>query len=634
MWKYYSTIIILEFIKERDGDLTRKVILGMVAIIFLIMVMGCSAVVVSDKSSNVAVVEDYFFLVETQEEEKEWGNLYYQQLGKERKKMAGNVLNGAFRYSPVNKTLIYVDKEKNLHLQLDDQGTQLVTTEVWPYFFELAADGSAFTFFRDGESIDFYVQAVGQEREKINSPLWAEQKLMADGSGVFYITDDSQLYLKKLAGEKEKIASDVDFFHVSGNGQTVVYLNKEGLYLRHLTQDDQRKLTDKAVVNSKISWDGQKTLFLADYNYVAGKGELFAFKDNQASAWVASDITDFAMDEQGETVYYLNDDQILLKKNLTTDESKRIGNNVLHFIVNFPQKLVAYLDGENNLFVIKGQQDSEKVAEHVQSYSFYGDTVVYLNDDDQLMAKKIGQEKQLIAADVLGYQVATNMTSICYYNKKDELYLQVGSKTPVLMLEDLKKYQQIYFSNMLIYENNLTLRDLVGFWQEKENDLLLEIRNDGQLKITDGDEWLEVKVEEVVSATETNLELMVVHEDGYYHDSIICEINKDNQLIIDEFFFTKINREEFTNKLAALELLQEKVQQSYEKLYQYNYIPAEIVMREEPSVNGTIMGSIERGEYYFTDFYIDDALNIWYYTYFFHESTGTWQEGWIKNDDL
>lgn len=95
--------------------------------------------------------------------------------------------------------------------------------------------------------------------------------------------------------------------------------------------------------------------------------------------------------------------------------------------------------------------------------------------------KKIGQEKEKLASDVMEYIIADNGRDIAFTNKSNELYYKHDEEEVQKVIDDVSVYSKVLFANTLLYEKRLQLSDLVGIWRNTEaDDGFLEITADGK----------------------------------------------------------------------------------------------------------------------------------------------------------
>jgi len=253
-----------------------------------------------------------------------------------------------------------------------------------------------------------------------------------------------------------------------------------------------------------------------------------------------------------------------------------------------------------------------------------------LSEDAELYIKEPGKEKVKLAADVQNYVISDYDNSISYYTKDYQMYLKSIEGEATVVVDNVRDYNYITFSDSLLFEKKLLLDDIKGIWYANMDgeEVLFEITNDYNINIYESGEnklTCPVKLE---NAYDNYGDLMIEDTSNYYsNDPCYIEYINASEMKMDGTSFMKIEKNGLDAKLQAQKVAFEEQQKAgalqnkidaawntaYDILYTYQYVTVDVAnYRENPSTDAYIIGTINKdNEFYIEDTFVDDAGEIW-----------------------
>ncbi len=190
-----------------------------------------------------------------------------------------------------------------------------------------------------------------------------------------------------------------------------------------------------------LSKDGSK-LFYSDKE----SGSLYfrlVNKPKKDAEKIASDVTDYEINEEGTLVTYLKNGD-LYQHNLK--ESTKLQSDVREFWTTENGKKILFVDNENTLYIKNGKKDAEKIKGEI-NYVYYVSSdlsKIYYAADGTLFYKKGNKDPQKIDSDVSRIFNIYD-TGEVFYAKENEKETDENSDTDSSIKYEETTYSLYYF---------------------------------------------------------------------------------------------------------------------------------------------------------------------------------------------
>lgn len=615
--------------------------------IVLIILSGCNQSTPASKSNvqEPTIIEDTLLLYIANDDNEYLGDLYLKKGSGEKERLSNDVRKYNLRFLASKDVVVFLDKENNLYFKENGKEKELISADATSNY-EILGDETGVVFL-SGKTNDLYIKIWGQEKEKIASDV-IFYDFTSDGKTIGFIDEANNLYVKKDGAEKEKLNSNATYFGLSDDGNIFYFFNREyDFYIRDLSKSDNDKITTGVIDNVQISRDGKIITYLNEYNYEKDKGELYLLKLGESPKKVASDVTDYQLCNDSEMIYYLNEEKNLFSVVIDKEEKNKVAGEIVNFSVPSLGDIVVYENTDETIYIHTYGSEREKIGDDIKEWRFIDNNIVYLTKDKNLYIKEFGKEKEKIAIDIENYTVSEFKKTLSYYTTGFELYIKTFGSDSKKIVDNMNDFSDIWFSNRLLFEKKLSIKDIQGNWHgfDDGEELFIEFTNQDIFKIYYGSELLgEAKVT-MENATLTAGDIVLEENNGDYDifdDSsyLFVKYNNEKEIVIDDVVFKKIGKEEFDNKIAyqkkileeqiALEnKIREAYDLAYEILYTYQVIGVEGAnFRESPSIDARSLGTINKfSEFYIDDTFVDDNGLVWCYIGAYDQN-GYYTTGW------
>lgn len=340
----------------------------------------------------------------------------YALTGKDKsQKIASNAVK--FIYAEALNKYIVINKDKDL-FTIDKNENRSEIDAFVNYIDTPKADSTIIYYINeDGE---LYEKDNEKDKSKIIARDVKEYRYI-NKNDIAYKKSDDYLYVKKEAKESFKLAEEVSKYEFSKDLKNIIYMAGDGLYLQSVNEDKKEALAKEGC-----------TTFQGKF---IGKNSLVYLINNEGS------------DNRGE-LYYKDKGHDPLK----------LASNVISMEVTKDEKGLYYLDDNNSLYFIGfNRKEPVEVLKDVVKASVYENKVVALNKDNKLFINN-----EALDEDIEKFNV--NGNDIVYLKTNGEGFIKRDNKEPELIIEDYKKYKNLYFMNNNMYTNLLTLEELNGYW--------------------------------------------------------------------------------------------------------------------------------------------------------------------------
>ena len=275
---------------------------------------------------------------------------------------------------------------------------------------------------------------------------WSDMALSVNGASLLVTDYDGVLSIYNTKnGDGTEIAEDVEWFCVSPDGKTVVYLvNDDGDYITYLYKGKNSIELGEDLIPVAVS-NGAKVIYCIDDE----KGSLCTVDTKGNTEKIAGDVYDdsFFMNEDHTQMIFQADGKWYAtvkggeKIKLTSDYNFRI--MTYQYAASFEDyniDMITYPTSDlRNCFVLvdgdiswmNNKWELTKAAKDVEAtyVSADGKTLVFLKDNGKLMkvtSKKLDKPVEL-AEDIWSFMPTSDGSAVYYINDDDELFFQKGT---------------------------------------------------------------------------------------------------------------------------------------------------------------------------------------------------------------
>ena len=275
---------------------------------------------------------------------------------------------------------------------------------------------------------------------------WSDMALSVNGASLLVTDYDGVLSIYNTKnGDGTEIAEDVEWFCVSPDGKTVVYLvNDDGDYITYLYKGKNSIELGEDLIPVAVS-NGAKVIYCIDDE----KGSLCTVDTKGNTEKIASNVYDdgFFMNEDHTQMIFQADGKWYAtvkggeKIKLTSDYNFRI--MTYQYAASFEDyniDMITYPTSDlRNCFVLvdgdiswmNNKWELTKAAKDVEAtyVSADGKTLVYLKDNGKLMkvtSNKLDKPVEL-AEDIWFFMPTSDCSAVYYINDDDELFFQKGT---------------------------------------------------------------------------------------------------------------------------------------------------------------------------------------------------------------
>ena len=444
------------------------------------------------------------------------GELYYQSLNTEKEQIADNVKKDEYLLMPETKAILYLDNEGILYLKQQGIEKEIISDQVVPSSFTYSEDETTISFLRKADDkedslSELYIKKIGLEKEKITSDMKPNAgsslyNISKDASEIFYVNNDKVLYKKTASGDKEKIDSDVSAFTVNADSTAYSYLNYQNYYYVKWPNDTEAQIVaSDNVGNLRLSQNGSLAAFTGSYNYEKGFGELYVVIRGGDAVKIASDVKSFYLSADGESLYYINDEDAVYLKTLSPVNEKtykdqlkfiddvndtekiKLCSDVSAFEVSADGKNCVMIDNDSNLYLSYDQKEKVKVASDVKEGKVFVDSLIYINEGNQLFLNskisdtKHAEEKSVMIAQSISGYATSNYGKYIMFTDTDQNAISVcnDGQTPEVIVSDFESFDKVVYNGTAVFDKKLKLSDINGIYKNETLGVAYKITSEG-----------------------------------------------------------------------------------------------------------------------------------------------------------
>lgn len=494
--------------------MNKRILLASFLLLFVVVfTVGCNSISAFKQSESV--IEPALLMFSGSNENINSGELYIQEIGGEKEKLANTALKDEYLMAPNSHAVLLLNDENELYLKIPGEEKTKISGDVLPSSYCFSNDESTIAFLvksgtDDNPSSDLYISKIGDEKEKISTDFSVDAtksnyKLSNDAGSIIFINADSVLYKWSAADGKEKIAGDVDSFNAYDNNNAYSYVNNEGIYYVKFSNDTEaQRISVDDVNNLRVSGNGLMAVFTGGFNQEKGYGELYTAAKGSDVVKISSNVKNFSI--SGNNLFYINDENCLYSKKLpdinsnmdkhsakfadkvNSGKKKKLGSEVLYHEISPNGKNVAFIDNDSNLYLCYDETDKVKVASDVATVRVFDTRLVFANRDHQLYLNSVISEtgnmkenNKMIAQLLNDFNVIDNGKRIIFTTSdSDALTMLVDGVTTQVLIDECNTYDIILIQNKKSFEKKLLLSDIVGIYKNADIGVAYKITNDKQ----------------------------------------------------------------------------------------------------------------------------------------------------------
>ncbi|MBQ8164622.1 MAG: zinc-ribbon domain-containing protein [Clostridia bacterium] len=357
---------------------------------------------------------------------------------------------------------------------VEDDEVKEIANDVKKY--ELSAEGNAIAFL-DSEGGLCSVEVGSGKKVTVEDEV-SDYAISPDGSDIVYIIKDSDdstatVYLYD-GSDKTKIGSNFEIntsVLALSDGGDLIYLlaekdGKSALYVYTDGGEGKTKLCDSSVTSAYLNYDHTQLMYAYDgktyisvdgkdgvkvssveltpvvpanvgvssgscgikdffENVFTGEGNIYYLDKKGESGKLASDTTNRRISEDGDSVYYIEDDDLYVVDAKMNAEPEKLLTDVSSFEIT-PDGDKIYFQKDEDLYCYLGGTKVKQIKIDVSSFDVSSEGLCFfVCDDDELYVSKNGKSSDKISSDVINFYCYSN--SVLYETLSDGTICIYGS---------------------------------------------------------------------------------------------------------------------------------------------------------------------------------------------------------------
>ena len=231
------------------------------------------------------------------------------------------------------------------------------------------------------------------------------------------------------------------------NNNFALYIKDGEMYFTNISKIEPWQVTTRLVEDDSIVKDSF-VYTLGNYTHLSKDGKILFYVDK------------YTKDSDGVSLFYRY-------VNKPEQEPVKIDSDITSYAVSQNGKLITYLKGDEGALYQHNLTDKEKIASEVSSFivSDDGKKIGYLNKEDGMYLKYAGKDKEKLDSDVSRIIYINEAFNTVYYTKEGALYKTVEGKDKVKIASDISAVLKVYESGEVYYlksdSSEVTLLDYV-----------------------------------------------------------------------------------------------------------------------------------------------------------------------------
>ena len=530
-----------------DGK-KKKIIIAAIIVVLLVGIIAASAFSLTGVNKNKRSVAAFqgksvFYMYD-----KSNSDIYTLNENKEKTKLVSDAQ--FISYKDQLNTYIMVDKDNALYT-VDDKGNKdKISSDAAIGKIKAGAESKIYFITKNS---DLYLKEKDKEKEKIASNV---SDFLVAGTSVVFSDNENSFFMKKVGKDKIKLASNVEDFRFNSALTNVAYVSEGALYLKNIEKDEKDKLADK---NNSAPFEfasDTALVYMEDYDIANKKGELFYKEQGKDKRKLASDVSRINVFSDG--IFYVNSDKTLYFRDYKGEKNTKILDDVTETITS--NGCIFALDKDKNLYKANANGEKEKLNQDVIKHEETTDSIASTNKEKELY---VGNKK--IASDVVDFSV--NAKEIAYINTSNEVYIVKDGVTSEKIIDNAKEYKKIQFNDYLLFTNTLGLSDVAGCWKvvNKVNGVVVYFKFDGNNNISsfsfsDLETSKQYKIE---NPTENSMYAKIDNESVKFekvdNDTLKIMLNNDSRNL------KRISEEEYNKNKGIVDKIYPKAKELYKE---------------------------------------------------------------------
>ncbi len=574
--------------------------------------------------------------------------------------------------SDIEKSL-YIDENKALFIKgINNEPVKLAEDVLYYYYYGENNNEVLLGIINDEdeEYFDVYIfNTDNGEKNKITSDI-KHLEVNSDLSIMAYIDDEDTLYIKKIENDEKEISTSINKFFLSEDGKQICFSNENGIYIYSLEKEDKEKITSDTYIYSVDFKSDGSLIYMIPYEDSDFSGKLYMKKLEQESEKIASDVMNYEDTTNG--TYYLDDDFELYFVN--EEGREKISSDVVSFASSNDGNTILYIDEDDILYRVSDGLEKEKLISDLISWDYNGHRFVGLTNENDLYAIDNENDKNKVAEDVKEFIIHPYSNNVAFLTNDNEVKLYKDIELELrTVIEKSDAYNKVYFGESLLYERNLSISDIKGIWKielddesmpDDLRDVFVEITNNNISFYTMGYKLLTGKINiEAFSLTEGILNITEIEknrdqelvdfanmigediedlENQFINSSLSVKI-EGKSLILEDDSVIKESRKYLNDTLETQKTIITNLKESISILENLGYVEYGVMkqdgnLREEPGTESKNIDVVKKDtELFINGFDFSDDGKLWCEVYIeiYSEISGNYIDslsGWISYD--
>ncbi len=168
-------------------------------------------------------------------------------------------------------------------------------------------------------------------------------------------------------------------------------------------------------------------------------GDLYLVSEGEEKEKIASDVLDgfyYYINSQDKVLFINNEHELYeFKKG---KEKSKLAKDVVRVEGDYSDNIVTYQNSENDLYIINGENNKDKISSSVTQYELIGNYIYYLDDDGDLSKYNIKDKQETeIDNDVFSFTSLSDKEEIAYLDDDYSLYYKnAGDEESIKITSD------------------------------------------------------------------------------------------------------------------------------------------------------------------------------------------------------
>lgn len=389
------------------------------------------------------------------------------------KLLEGSIKTRGIKFKENSKEYIILDEKDNL-FSIDENGEKReIASNVLDYKIS-DYKGNAI-YYKDKDN-NLYRNIEDKEYKEdltIDSDVDAFKII---NNEVIYLKGLKDVYIKSENKESEKVSIEPLLLRNKGLKEDKIFFAEENkVYSYEIKKNDKEEIMDISVDEQNPPMfieEAYRGILYLTMDFYSEKGiEIYYKNKNKEAIKLAEKISDYKISKNKRGVYYTVQDKENIvfyykefseKEAVNIYECKTQGSILMAtgdgIIVNIDEDMIYNIDPSGH---------KERIgSDPLSSIQKYKDNIVYLNDNNDLY---IGKDK--VQGDVKNFLV--NEDLLAYITEENKVFLIKDNNKPEVVIENAKDYNNIYFNNEELFKNVFQQSDIIGIWQQEDNDKVI-----------------------------------------------------------------------------------------------------------------------------------------------------------------